>query len=872
VQSKQDFKVHTPAYDTAVETSWDGVDRSEFDSDQEFRSVHIVEHGDEVHLPVAHKEDGELRLVYEGLNSAHDLASQIDGIPEQTVDNARDILEMLRESEFPDLEPLDADQSSKDISEDEVSECISEKVDEGVPQEQAVAICLSEAESGDAEPENRRVSPGVSRQKEVLDDTILVPDQLLYLERDTAMLVSEMLELDGVHTHELGGTTYYMPGETHEQFFEAVGEAGVEGLIEQNQKAEYDVSDTTVDITPLDSMVNAAEEALDAKQRFSDEIGDCGTGVGEQRARQIINDEVGPDVIDEVASYLTSHEEDVRGTDRPPTDWGEAEWTDGCGHVQYALWGGLSTGTAKEWAQRRANEVAEARGEDIPYPEIRGVNNETYTMSLENPQFEVGDFVRWDFATGSSTGEIFNMETEEGEGFTLGGVERVASEDNGPAYEIQEWDDTEGEDGEFTNRVIKVESELRDASRPDSAPETSPRNRSHKTSGKSVRSNNFTVDTKSVKIQENSEGRTMVDIPINAVSVDRDGDMISEKGQKDMIEQLESGTVPLMPNHGVGDSAAMYGFEDIFGKFVGGELRDGTTMGTVELREGNRMAEEMVDLLEQDMPISFSVGFIPEETEERRGDDGQHRGEVIHGLDLMEVSAVGVPSNPDAVPQAMSEAVAVAKQAAENGADIQKVASAIKGAVKESMPDQDEDEDDEMEMETVLTDRDIERIVSAVRGEFKEVQLREIEERAEGDVSAEDLAGFMAAHFEGMEVEDVLQAVDEDMEYVGSLSLEAAAGLLGQRMDVPGEAVMDLFAEAADMDTDSVHGDDEDEEEMAMDDDEDDDEMEMSRTADKNQSDTNKISEVSDQKQSSEDEDAFDSERIADKGEFWGNV
>jgi len=112
-RSEQDWKVHTPAYDTAVATNWDGVDREEFESDQEFRSVHIVEHGDEVHLPVAHKEDDELRLVYEALNSAHDLAENIEGIPDQTVDNARDILTMLREDEFPDREPLDADRSEE---------------------------------------------------------------------------------------------------------------------------------------------------------------------------------------------------------------------------------------------------------------------------------------------------------------------------------------------------------------------------------------------------------------------------------------------------------------------------------------------------------------------------------------------------------------------------------------------------------------------------------------------------------------------------------------------------------------------------------------------------------------------------------------
>lgn len=51
----------------------------------------------------------------------------------------------------------------KDISEDEVSQCISEKVEDGVPQDQAVAICLSEAESGSAQPENRAIK--INRNK-----------------------------------------------------------------------------------------------------------------------------------------------------------------------------------------------------------------------------------------------------------------------------------------------------------------------------------------------------------------------------------------------------------------------------------------------------------------------------------------------------------------------------------------------------------------------------------------------------------------------------------------------------------------------------------------------------------------------------------
>jgi hypothetical protein len=150
------------------------------------------------------------------------------------------------------------------------------------------------------------------------------------------------------------------------------------GAWEQNRdRATYEVEGETIDITPPESMVNAAREALDAKSRF-DELDDCGTGVGEDRANQIIADEVGPDVIDEIAAYLTSHAEDVEDYDAPPTDWDREEWLGiivgedddpRCGPVQYALWGGTTTGTSLDWSQRKANEVAEARGEDIPYPD-----------------------------------------------------------------------------------------------------------------------------------------------------------------------------------------------------------------------------------------------------------------------------------------------------------------------------------------------------------------------------------------------------------------------------------------------------------------------------------------------------------------------
>ena len=141
--------------------------------------------------------------------------------------------------------------------------------------------------------------------------------------------------------------------------------AWAEDQTKSDARAEYEVGDETVVIAPPDYMVNAADMAM---QKSDAGLGsDCGTGVGDDRAAQIRNDEVGPDVVEEVAAYLTSHAEDVTA-DGTPDEWSDEEWDD-CGNMQYAKWGGLGTGTALDWAQARANAVADARDEDLPYPD-----------------------------------------------------------------------------------------------------------------------------------------------------------------------------------------------------------------------------------------------------------------------------------------------------------------------------------------------------------------------------------------------------------------------------------------------------------------------------------------------------------------------
>lgn len=157
------------------------------------------------------------------------------------------------------------------------------------------------------------------------------------------------------------------------------------GSWQEETKNVVDVGGEEIDLTPPDAVQNAAVMGLAKDDEFEP---DCGTGAGRQSARQIADDSVTAERIDDIAAYLTSHEEDVTA-DGPPSDWSDDEWQD-CGNLQYALWGGTGTGTGLEWAQRKANQVADATDEELPYPE-RSTAEQDMTDDDTEPDEESGD-------------------------------------------------------------------------------------------------------------------------------------------------------------------------------------------------------------------------------------------------------------------------------------------------------------------------------------------------------------------------------------------------------------------------------------------------------------------------------------------------
>jgi len=185
-----------------------------------------------------------------------------------------------------------------------------------------------------------------------------------------------------------------------------------------------------------------------------------------------------------------------------------------------------------------------------------------------------------------------------------------------------------------------------------------------------------------IKKFKDSSGNEVLSVPIQSLQADREGDVVNEQGQQDIIRQLQTGKVPAFPNHGMGDSFVMYDFREIMGKWVGGEVKGNTTYGYLQLRKNNASAEALMDLIEQDMPVGFSIGFIPKEYEEKE------IGMEFSAVDLLEVSPVGIPSNAVAVHGNNVDMINAVTQAIETDGSAEAVKAKIKQFIGGNMTEE----------------------------------------------------------------------------------------------------------------------------------------------------------------------------------------
>jgi HK97 family phage prohead protease len=155
------------------------------------------------------------------------------------------------------------------------------------------------------------------------------------------------------------------------------------------------------------------------------------------------------------------------------------------------------------------------------------------------------------------------------------------------------------------------------------------------------------------RLVESGPKVTLIRVPISSTTEDRDGDEFSLAGLESMLAGLKSGKIPLYLDHGFRESGArLYGALDMLGAWIDGEIEGSTLYGTAFLDPDNWLAMELARKIEAGLPMGFSVGFGI--VKSRSKDNG---GLIFDEVSLWEVSAVGIPSNPDAVNSAAVQAV-----------------------------------------------------------------------------------------------------------------------------------------------------------------------------------------------------------------------
>lgn len=155
------------------------------------------------------------------------------------------------------------------------------------------------------------------------------------------------------------------------------------------------------------------------------------------------------------------------------------------------------------------------------------------------------------------------------------------------------------------------------------------------------------------QLTESGPEVTLIRVPISSTVVDRDGDEFSMAGLESMAAALRSGKVPLYLDHGrLPNGTRLYGALDMVGAWIDGEIDGDKLYGTAFIEPGNWLGDTLVRKISAGLPIGFSAGFWVNEAREK-----PNGGLIFDDVSLWEVSAVGIPSNPDAVNSAAVAAV-----------------------------------------------------------------------------------------------------------------------------------------------------------------------------------------------------------------------
>jgi hypothetical protein len=178
-----------------------------------------------------------------------------------------------------------------------------------------------------------------------------------------------------------------------------------------------------------------------------------------------------------------------------------------------------------------------------------------------------------------------------------------------------------------------------------------------------------------------ADGARIITAAITSETIDRDGEIVTAAAIKAaMTGYMKNPVVMTYHKHSLGDGAPT-----VIGKVISWRQEKGTTYAEIEFAETD-LATQYWQLYAGKFQRAFSIGFNTLNAETRYISG---RSVKVHtAIDLFEISAVGVPANPDAVTKSLKDSEI-----------IKSIESSVAKQVKEGVAEQFKN------LETFLTDQ-----------------------------------------------------------------------------------------------------------------------------------------------------------------------
>ena len=222
------------------------------------------------------------------------------------------------------------------------------------------------------------------------------------------------------------------------------------------------------------------------------------------------------------------------------------------------------------------------------------------------------------------------------------------------------------------------------------------------------------IFTKAFVKEVNTEERTLVAVA-STENVDRDREIIEVSGWK--LENFLKNPVLIWGHN--------YHIPPI-GRVLWVKQEGDALKFKAQFHNKTQLASEVWELYKSGYLKAFSVGFIPRSWEDKEGNENVRR--VFKEVELLEISAVPVPANPDALVQAINEgqiqirskSILDAIKEGENMETIEKIWEETENEIRHSVRDPKDFQQDSFRRITLKRDKPrVFAIIGKLKGETK---------------------------------------------------------------------------------------------------------------------------------------------------------